>query len=194
MYTTRNTIKALCIQQSLKGTHMFIALNTSLILITITYWTRRFSRLDISQGLRLVGRIVSGSLGPEILSVAIALLRSSAAANAGPEEEEEDGLAAPHGSKEAEQHPTYEPQAAGSWRVRAILPSVHLEKVVPELRVGVPRSIACDFPSTSTLHAHIQVVLHVIHYSSRFHLNCLHVTSSAAYRGISLLPILHCAA
>jgi hypothetical protein len=118
--------------------------------------------------------VALGARSPsEIVSVAVALSQGPAAADARPEQDEEDGLAAPEGGKEAEEEPAEETQAAGSRDVRTFFPPV-FEKVLPELGVGAPGSVARNLPGAGTLHTYIQVLLHVVHYVSLPHLNLLH--------------------
>ena len=73
-----------------------------------------------------------GVLESEVVLVTVAFLHGSPAAYARPTEEEENGFAAPEGSKKAEQQPTHETQAAGLWGIRAVVPPI-LQEIVPEL-------------------------------------------------------------
>lgn len=114
------------------------------------------SRLYVGQWLHIFG-----PPDPKVASVTVSLLGSPTAADARPEQEEEDGFAAPEGGKEPEEESTHDPQAAGPRGVGSVFPPI-FQEVLPELGVGAPGSVARHLPRSRTLPAHVQVLHHVV--------------------------------
>ena len=132
----------------------------------------RLSRLYVGQGLR-VPPVLGATPHSKVVSVTVSLLGSPTAADARPEQEEEDCLAAPEWGKEPEQESTHDSQTAGSRGVGTVLPTV-LQEVFPELGVGAPGSVAGHLPGPRALSAYVQVFHHIVGYRPPLHLHHLH--------------------
>ena len=132
-------------------------------------WLRVF---NISQRLRPLSLSPLLRVWPpksEVGLVTLSLLSGPPEANAWPAEETEHSLAAPQRSQDTEQHSTHKPQTACFSRVLPLIPTI-LQKVIPELGVWPPGTIARHFPCVCTLRADLQILFHVIHQISLPHL------------------------